>query len=227
MYVYIDVFGCKILLKFVPTGPIDNNLPLVQLNVRWQKATNHSLNKLWFSFLTDIYLTRPQWINHIRLGFTQIYSTVSRHGFYYLRHGEGYVFIVVRCFVYLSVCLLATLWKNGWTDFHEILSVGGSCHKEQLGTFFMIFNFTPWTKEFFLLFRRNPCLLAALQKKRLNGFSWNLQKRTDPTQGAIWNIFGKLTPWILGRFIYFLDPWKNGWTDLHEILMKRRARPKK
>ena len=32
---------------------------------------------------------------------------------YYLRHGEGLVFIVVRCFVCLSVCLLATLRKNG------------------------------------------------------------------------------------------------------------------
>ena len=28
-----------------------------------------------------------------------------------------------------------------------------------------MFHLTPWTYEFFRLFRRNPCLLAALQKK--------------------------------------------------------------
>ena len=55
------------------------------------------------------------------------------------------------------------------------------------------------------------------------------------TQGAIWNIFGmlRLTPWILGRFIYVMDPclfvilWKNGWTDFHEFFKKRQARHKK
>ena len=57
----------------------------------------------------------------------------------------------------------------------------------------------------------------------------------DMTQGAIWNIFGMLhlTLWILGRFIYFLDPclfviWKNGWTDFHDFFfMKRQAWHKK
>ena len=34
-----------------------------------------------------------------------------------------------------SVCLLATLRKNGWTDFHEIFRVCGTWYKEQFGTF--------------------------------------------------------------------------------------------
>ena len=37
--------------------------------------------------------------------------------------------------VCLSVCLLATLRKNGWTNFYEIFGVGGTWYKEQLGTF--------------------------------------------------------------------------------------------
>ena len=73
------------------------------------------------------------------------------------------------------------------------------------------------------------------RKKRLNGFSWNFQKKAYLTQGAIRNIFGmlRLTPWILGRFIYFLDPclfvilWENGWTDFHDFFMKCQARHKK
>ena len=50
------------------------------------------------------------------------------------------------------------------------------------------------------------------------GCSWNFQKGTDMTQGAIKNIscMLRLTSWMLGRFIYFLDPclfvalWKTG-----------------
>ena len=39
----------------------------------------------------------------------------------------------VCLFVCLSVCLLATLRKNGWMDFHEIIRIGGTWYKEQLG----------------------------------------------------------------------------------------------
>ena len=38
-------------------------------------------------------------------------------------------------FICLSVCLLTTLRKNCWTDFHESFRVGGTWYKEQLGTF--------------------------------------------------------------------------------------------
>ena len=57
---------------------------------------------------------------------------------FYLRHGKDYVFIVVRCLslsVCLSICLLATSRKNGWTDFYEVFRVGGTWYMEQLGTF--------------------------------------------------------------------------------------------
>ena len=67
-------------------------------------------------------------------------SYILHQLYLHLRHGEGYVFIVVRCFVCLSVCLLATLRKNGWTDFHEIFSVGWTWYKEQLGTFSRCFT---------------------------------------------------------------------------------------
>ena len=71
--------------------------------------------------------------------------------------------------------------------------------------------------------------------KRMNGLSWNFQQRSDIRQAMICNIFGivRLTPWIQGRFFYFLDQcllvmlWKNGWTDFNEIVMKCRGRPTK
>ena len=153
----------------------------------------------------------------------------------YLRHGEGYVFIVVRCFVCSSVCLLATLRKTAERIFMKFFREGGTWYKEQLATF-QGWTFSLLNTEFFpSFFSEQSMPLSSIAEKRLNDFSWNFQKRTDMTQGAIWNIFGmlRLTPWILGRFIYFLDPclfvilWKNGWTDFHEIFMKRQAWHKK
>ena len=33
----------------------------------------------------------------------------------------------------MAICLLATLWTNGWIDFHEISRICGLWHKEQPG----------------------------------------------------------------------------------------------
>ena len=104
-----------------------------------------------------------------------------------------------------------------------------------IGNIFRMFHLTPWTQDFFLTFSEQSMPLSSIAEKRFNRFSWNFQKRTDMTQGAIWTIFGmlQLTPWILGRFIYFLDPClfvillKNRLTDFHEIIMKRQAWHKK
>ena len=89
---------------------------------------------------------------------------------------------------------------------------------------FRVFHLTPWTQDFSPTFSEHSMPLSSIAEKRLNRFSWNFQKRTDMTQIAIWNIFGmlRLIPWIVGRFIFFLDPclfvilWENGWTDFHE-----------
>ena len=134
----------------------------------------------------------------------------------------------------LSVCLLATLRKTGWTDFHDIC-IQYPWYKEQLGTFSGCSIQPLEHRIFHLTFSEQSMPFSSIAEKRLNGFSLNFQKKTDMTQGAIWNIFGmlQLTPWILGWFIYFLDPclfvilWKNGWTDFHEIFMKRQAWHKK
>ena len=137
--------------------------------------------------------------------------------------------------VCLSVCLLVTFRKNGWTDFHEIFRVGGIWYTEQLGTFSGCSNKPLEHMIFSPLFRSNPCLIAALQKNGWRDFHEIFRKRSDMTHWAIWTIFGMLllTPWILGGFIYFMVPclfemlWKNGWTDFHEIFMKRQAWHKK
>ena len=137
---------------------------------------------------------------------------------------------LVCLFVSLSVCLLATSRKTAWTDFHDIFRVGGTWYKEQVGTFS---GCSIWPLEhmiFFPLSRRNACLLAASQKNGSTDFQNFSSKRTDMTHGTIWSIFAmlRLTPWILGRFIYFLDPclfvisWKNGWADFHDFLWNVR-----
>ena len=79
--------------------------------------------------------------------------------------------------------------------------------------------FNPLNTGFFPTFSEQSMPLGSIAEKRLNRFSWNFQKRMDMTQEAIWNIFGmlRLTPWILGRFIYFLDP------CLFVILWKKRV----
>ena len=128
--------------------------------------------------------------------------------------------------VCLSVSLLATLRKNDWTDFQGRWDL----IQGTIEIIFRMFHLTPWTQDFFPTFSEQSMPLSSIAEKRLNRFSWNLQQRTDMTHGAIWNIFAmlRLTPWILGRFIYFLDPcfvcnimekWANGFLlNFHETL---------
>ena len=113
-------------------------------------------------------------------------------------------------------------------DFHEIFRVGGTWYKEQLGIF-SGYSIQPLQHRIiFSTFSEESMPHSSIVEKQLNGFSWNCQKRMDLTQGAIWNIFGmlQLTPWILGRFIYFLDPcffvifWKYVWMDFRETFVK-------
>ena len=150
--------------------------------------------------------------------------------YFSLRHGEGYVFIVVRC-LGLSVCLpVSNIMGKRLCRFSWHFQGKWDLIQGTIGNIFRIFHLTPWTQDFFPTFSEESMALSSITEKRLNGFSWNFQKRTDLTQGALWNIFGmlRLTPWILGRFIYFLDQclfvilWKNGWRDFHEFLLNVR-----
>ena len=55
----------KISPKFVPKGPIDNILALVQI-MAWQRPGNKPLSDLMMVRLpTYIYVTRPQWVNSL------------------------------------------------------------------------------------------------------------------------------------------------------------------
>ena len=106
--------------------------------------------------------------------------------------------------VCLSVCLLATLRENDWTDFHEFFSVGGTWYKDQLGTFSGCSIQPMNTGILFHLFRRNPWLLAAMQKTVERIFmKW---KRTDLTQGAIWDTFRMLWLTPLNPGLIYLFP---------------------
>ena len=53
----------KISLKFVPKGPINNNLALVQI-MAWHRSGDKPLSEpMMVSLLTHICVTRPQWVN--------------------------------------------------------------------------------------------------------------------------------------------------------------------
>ena len=141
--------------------------------------------------------------------------------------------VVLVC---LSVCLsVSNITENCWTDFHEIFRIAGTWCREQLGTFSGCSIQPLDHRTFSSTFSKESMPLSSIAEKRLNGFSWNFQRRADLAQGAIWNIFGmlRLTPWMLSRFVYFLGPclfvisWKNGWTDFHDFFMKFHARRKK
>ena len=135
-------------------------------------------------------------------------------------------------FVCLSFSNITEKWLNG---FSRNFQGRWDLIQGTIGNIFKMLHLTPWTQDFFPHFSEQSMPLSSNAEKRLNGFSWNFQKRTGMTQGAIWKIFGmlRLTPWMLGRFISFLDPclfvilWKNGGTDFHEICMKRQAWHKK
>ena len=133
---------------------------------------------------------------------------------FYPRHGEYYVFIVVRWSVCLSVCLSV----NNITEKRLNWFWWVGLDTRYIGNIFRMFQLSPWTQDFFHFFSEESMPLSSIAGKRLNGFSWNFQKKTDMTQGATRNIFGmlRLTPWIMRRFIYFLAPclfvilWKMG-----------------
>ena len=143
------------------------------------------------------------------------------------------VFCLFVCLsVWLSVSNVTGKRLNG---FSWIIQVRWYLIHGTIGNIFRMFHSTLWTQEFFPTFSEESMTHSSIAEKRLNGFSWNFQQITDSKQRAIWNTFGmlRLTPWILGWFIYFLDPclfvilWKNGWMDFHEIFMKRQAQHKK
>ena len=57
----------KISLSFVPKGPINNIPTLVQV-MAWRRPGDKPLNEpMMISLLTHICVTRPQWVNSLRL----------------------------------------------------------------------------------------------------------------------------------------------------------------
>ena len=73
-----DIFNCiflnenvwipiEISLKFVPKGPINNILALVQIMV-WRRPGGKSLSEpMMVSLPTHICVTRPQWVKHLNI----------------------------------------------------------------------------------------------------------------------------------------------------------------
>ena len=71
-----DIFKCTFLndimlisidisLKFVPEGPINNIPALVQI-MAWRWLGDKPVSEaMMFSSLTDVYVTRPQWVNQL------------------------------------------------------------------------------------------------------------------------------------------------------------------
>ena len=114
----------------------------------------------WFSnvFIKMILLLPPSWR---RLCFI----------IFYLRHGESFVFIVARWFVCLSVCMyISNITKRRLNGYSWNFQGMWDFILGTIGNIFTMFVSTPWTQDsFFYFFRRNPCLLAALQK---NGQTW-------------------------------------------------------
>ena len=57
----------KISLNFVPKGAVNNIAALVQI-MAWRLPGDNYLNQWWYSLLTHICVTRPQWLNiHVQI----------------------------------------------------------------------------------------------------------------------------------------------------------------
>ena len=115
----------------------------------------------------------------------------------------------VCLFICLSVCLpVSNITEKRLNGLSWNFQGGWDLIQGTIGNICRILHSTPWTQDLFSTFSEESITLSSIEEKRLNGFSWNFHKRADLTQGAIWDIFGvlRLTAWILGRFIYFLDP---------------------
>ena len=136
--------------------------------------------------------------------------------------------------VCMSVCLLATSRKTAKRISMTLSGYVGFDTRNKWEHFQDV-SLNPLNTGIFSTFFKESMPLSNTAEKCLNVFPWNCQKRTNMTQGAIGNIFGmlRLTTWILGRFIYFLDPplfvilCKKGWMDFHDLFMERQARHKK
>ena len=123
------------------------------------------------------------------------------------------------CLSCLSIHLPATLQENGWTDFHEIIWICQTWHKERPETFGGLLRLTPWIHYFSLYFA---------------GESVSVSKITEKTDDWIF-IQLRLTPWIQGYFIDILYPCltlhKKRWIDFPVISeyighhTKHKARP--
>ena len=102
--------------------------------------------------------------------------------FYWLRHGEGYVFIIVRWFVCLSASntrekrMTGFLWdfQDRWDFVH--------------GTFckiLRIFRSTFCIQEFSSNFRGISVSVSNITETRMGGFSWQFQSRLAMRKGTI------------------------------------------
>ena len=129
--------------------------------------------------------------------------------------------ILGRFIYFLDPCLFVILWKNGWTDFHEIFMKHQAWHKKELPRLSHI------CLDCFTVSHLGApgVFVSNTMVKSMSAFSWNFQDMLAMTQGTIWNISGMigLTPWTQGSFFYFLGPCllatsrNTAWMDIHEI----------
>ena len=126
-------------------------------------------------------------------------------------------------FIFSGSVFLVILWKNGWTDFHEIFMICQARHKKSLSGLTRLFHGLPS--------RRGSVFVNNITTKWMNRFSWNFQNRSVMTWGTTWNILimMRLTPWIQGSFLYFLGLYllpilrNNRWMDIHEFFRMWRT----
>ena len=64
------------------------------------RVTSHYLNQWWSSLLMHICVTRPQWINK------------SRNGWSFIKAGVKYVFVFVFKYANICICICICIWKT-------------------------------------------------------------------------------------------------------------------
>ena len=142
----VTLCGCKIhvegcwwmvrnidSLNFIqPAVPVANCMQCIALEwvvVVKYMTTTHSSALQCMQFTKDRICNMDQcyWVNLCSI-FTYAMAKVM-----FSSLSDACLFVCLS--VCLSVCLLTTLRKNDRADFHEIIRIGGTWYKEQLGTF--------------------------------------------------------------------------------------------
>ena len=124
--------------------------------------------RVWLGWLQSV-----QWKLTIAIFDHMMYF--AKYDIYYLRHGEGYAFIVVR-WPGFSVCLsVSNITGKRLNGFSWHFQGRWDLIQGTIGNIFRIFHVTPWTQAFFPTFSEESMPLSSITEKTVERISKSMR----------------------------------------------------